>query len=140
MKMTRVRHWTTKAQNAFRASLAHCYTMVDQCKTSYLSDLVTLDPSRLPQQNSTNKKSINYLITVLHTPSMELSIAPATCFCVHILTQNFTTKARDAEKLGLTFSLPKTIPCPNGTSPFSLLPILLNSSCPLLQRQNWGHF
>ena len=49
---------------------------------------------------------------------MEFSIAPATWFCVHILTQVFTMKAKDAAEKGLTFYFLKTAPCPDGTVPF----------------------
>ena len=44
----------------------------------------------------TKEESISYWITVLHTLPMEYSIAPATWFCVRILTQDFTTKAKAA--------------------------------------------
>ena len=140
MKTTRVRHWKNKSQNASRASLVHCYIMIEHWTESYLSALVILDPNMLLQQNAPKKQSIIYLITVLHTPLMESSIDPATWSCVHILTQDFTMKAKDAAEQELTFLFLKTMPCPDGTAPFSIFPKLLNSSCHLLQKQNWGHF
>ena len=60
--------------------------------------------------------------------------------CVHILMQGFTMKAKDTAEQGIKFSCPKMMPCSDGTAPFSILPRLLNSSHPLLQKQNWGHF
>ena len=140
MKTILVRLWTTKAQNTSRASLAHFYIMIEQWKTSYSSALFLLYPSRPPRHNAPKRQSIRYLITVLHTPPMEFSIAPATWFCVHILTQVFTMKSKDAADKALTFSFPRTMPCPDGTAMFSILPKLLNSSCPLLQKKNWGYF
>ena len=140
LKTTKSHHWKTKAQNASRASLAHCYTMVEQWTKSDLSELVPLDPNRPPQKNSQKKQSTSYLITVLHTLPMEYSIAPVTWFCVRILTQDFTTKAKATAEQELTFFFPKTMPCPYGTAQFSLLPKLLNSSCPPLQKQNWRQF
>ena len=71
---------------------------------------------------------------------MELSIAPATWFCVHILTQVFTIKAKDSSDQGLTFPCPKTMPCPDETAPFSLFPKSLNLTCSLIQKKNWGQF
>ena len=56
---------------------------------------------------------------------MEFSIAPVTWFCVHILTQDFTTKKKYASEQGLTFFFPKTMPFPNRKPPFLLLPKLL---------------
>ena len=94
MKKTQVRLWTTKAQNASRASLAHCYIMLEKWTTSYLSALVPSDPIRPPQRNAPKRQSIRYLITVLHTPPMEFSIALVTWFYVQIPTQVFTMKAK----------------------------------------------
>ena len=58
-------------------------------------------------QNTPTRQSIRYLITVLHTPPMEFSIPPATWFCVHIPTQVFTMKAKDAAEQGITFPFQK---------------------------------
>ena len=138
--MTQVCLWTTKAQNAYRASSAHSYIMLDPCTTSCSSALVPLDPRRLPQRNAPMRQSIRYLITDLRIPPMEFSMAPATWFCVHILTQVFTMISKNAAELDLTFSFLKKITCPDGTAPFSNFPKSLNSSCPLLQKQNSGHF
>ena len=115
MKTTRVRHWTTKAKNTFRASLVHYYIMLEQWTTSYLSDLVPLDSSRPPQQNAPKKQSINYLITVIHNPPLELSIAPATWFFVHILTQDFTAKSKDAAEAYIFISENDTMTRWNGS-------------------------
>ena len=107
---------------------------------SYYSALVPLDPRRPPQQNAPTRKSIRYLITMLHTPPMEFYIDPVTWLCVHIMTHVFTMKAKDAADQGLKFSCLKKMPCPDVTAPFSLFPKSLNLSCPLLQKQNWWHF
>ena len=81
-----------------------------------MSDLVPLYPNRPPQHNAPKKQAIGYLITVIHTPPMEYSIAPATWFCVRILTQDFTTKAKAAAEKELTFFFPETISYPGVTA------------------------
>ena len=59
---------------------------------------------------------------MLLTQRMELSIDPATWLCVHILTQVFKMKAKEAEEQGLTFSFMKTMPCPDKKATFSIFP------------------
>ena len=71
---------------------------------------------------------------------MGSSIAAASWFCVHILTQNVTMKTKAAAEQDIIFFFPKMIPCPSRMFQCSLLTRLLNSSCPPLQKQNWGHF
>ena len=99
-----------------------------------------LDPSRPPQRNAPTMRSITYLITVLHTPPMELSNDPATWFCVHIMTQFFTMKAKDAAEQGLTLPFQKRC--------YALMEGLRSHACPnhqishvfCFQSRTWGNF
>ena len=115
LKMTPLRIWTSKAQNASRASSVLSCIMREPWIISYLSASVPSDHSRPPPYSTQMKPSTKFLITAPLTPRMTFSIALASCSYVRILTQGSTMRARDAADPERIFSSLKMRPCSNGT-------------------------
>ena len=88
-----------------------------------------------------NKEAINQLLDYCATYPADGIIYRSSNMvpCAHS-DAGFHNKRKCRSRSGAHIFFPKTMQCPSGTAQFSLLPRLLNLSCPLLHNQNWGHF
>ena len=127
---------TKRIQGIFGAFLYHVRA-VDNKLLVRLSSIGSQQSAATKQTKTAINQLLDYCATY---PSDRIFYRSSDMvLCAHS-DAGFHNKSKVRSRAGSHISPPKTMPCPGGTAQFSVLPILLNSSCPLLQKQNWGHF
>ena len=120
-KTTPLHLWTSKVQNASRASSAFSCIMRNPWIISYSLASVPSDHSRPPPHSAQMKPLEKFWITAPLTPQMAFSIALATWSSVHILTQGSKMRAREAEDMKnlMVFASVRSGPFHRGMASFS---------------------